>query len=77
MTNTNEKNIPILYTIDCPKCKVLEKKLESKGISYEKINNVDLINKKGLENAEFPILEIDNQLMKFSEAVNWVNTQNK
>ena len=26
----------VLYTVDCPKCKVLEKKLESNGIEFEK-----------------------------------------
>ena len=27
-----------LYTIDCPKCKVLEMKLDQKNIEYEKLH---------------------------------------
>ena len=61
----------ILYSTNCPKCNVLEKKLQSKNIDFEICNNVDLMLSKGIQQA--PYLEVDNELMNFSKAVKWVN----
>jgi glutaredoxin-related protein len=61
----------ILYSTNCPKCNVLEKKLQSKNINFEICNNVDLMLSKGIQQA--PYLEVDNELMDFSKAVKWVN----
>ena len=44
-----------LYTIDCPACRVLEKKLTLKGISFEKIFDEELFERLGY--IDFPILE--------------------
>ena len=61
----------ILYSTNCPKCNVLEKKLQSKNIDFEICNDVDLMLSKGIQQA--PYLEIDNELMDFTKAVKWVN----
>lgn len=61
----------ILYSTNCPKCNVLEKKLQSKNIDFEICNDVDLMLSKGIQQA--PYLEVDNKLMDFSKAVKWVN----
>ncbi len=61
----------ILYSTNCPKCNVLEKKLQSKNIDFEICNNVDLMLSKGIQQA--PYLEVNNELMDFSKAVKWVN----
>ena len=61
----------ILYSTNCPKCNVLEKKLQSKYIDFEICNDVDLMLSKGIQQA--PYLEVDNELMDFSKAVKWVN----
>lgn len=61
----------ILYSTNCPKCNVLEKKLQSKNINFEICNDVDLMLSKGIQQA--PYLEVDNELMDFSKAVKWVN----
>lgn len=61
----------ILYSTNCPKCNVLEKKLQSKNINFKICNNVDLMLSKGIQQA--PYLEVDNELMDFSKAVKWVN----
>ena len=65
--------MPILYSTGCPKCKVLEKKLESKGIAYEKNNSVDEMLELGI--SEVPVLNVYGQLLNFSEAIEWVNNQ--
>lgn len=60
-----------LYTTNCPKCKVLEKKLEEKNIKFEICENVDVMLEKGMMQA--PYLEIDNELLDFSKAIKWIN----
>ena len=65
--------MPILYSTGCPRCKVLEKKLESKGIAYEKNNSVDEMLELGI--SEVPVLNVYGQLLNFSEAIEWVNNQ--
>ena len=61
----------ILYTIDCPKCKVLEAKLNQKGISYEICKDKNKMIELGIKSA--PVLEINGQLYKFKEAVDFIN----
>lgn len=60
-----------LYSTHCPKCRVLETKLKSKNIQYVEVTDVDEMVKKGFQAA--PILEVDDKIMKFAEAVQWVN----
>lgn len=60
-----------LFTIDCPKCKILEKKLEQAGVKYEVCRDRDEMERKGFD--FMPVLEVDGQVMNFGEAVKWVN----
>lgn len=64
-----------LYTTNCPRCKVLEKKLEQKGINFEKVEDFDLqeMVEKGFSTA--PILDVDGKYMIFTDAVKWINSQ--
>ena len=61
----------ILYSTNCPRCNVLEKKLQSKNINFEICKDVDLMLSKGIQQA--PYLEVDNNLMDFTKAIKWVN----
>ena len=64
----------IVYSTDCPKCKVLIQKLNAKNIHYNIITDMDQMMKKGLSSA--PALELDDgTLLKFSDAIAWVNSQ--
>lgn len=63
----------ILYSTGCPKCKVLKKKLDAKGIIYTLEENEDptfMIEKGFLET---PILEVNGKTMGFVEANKWAN----
>ena len=62
-----------LFSTNCPKCKVLTMKLDKKGISYTKVEDVNTMLAKGIKTA--PYLEVDNELMDFTQAVAWVNAQ--
>lgn len=60
-----------LYTIDCPKCKILEKKLDQAGIQYDVCKNRGIMEQKGFD--FMPVLDVDGQIMDFGEAAKWVN----
>lgn len=61
----------VLYTIDCPKCKVLEKKMNNLNLDFSTIKDKDeilkIVEKTGITTA--PILEVDGQFYSFSDAV--------
>jgi len=68
----NEKSYNIiLYSNGCPKCKVLKNKLDMLKISYVEINNIENIKKKGF--MSIPILEVDGNIMNFSQAIKWIH----
>ena len=63
----------VFYSTHCPKCSVLEKKLKQANIEYTEINDVGTMLAKGTTSA--PNLEVDGKLMGFTEAVEWINSQ--
>jgi glutaredoxin len=63
----------ILYEHGGPKCKILKMKLDQKNISYETVNDIELMKAKGFQEA--PKLEIDGVVMGFKEAVEWIKEQ--
>lgn len=60
-----------MYSTHCPKCRILETKLNQKNIQYEECNDVEEMLSKGIETV--PVLEVDGQLLDFGNAVKWVN----
>ena len=61
-----------LYTTHCPRCSVLEKKLEAKNIQYYEHDNVDEMLAMGFKSA--PVLLVDGQRYNFQEAVKFINS---
>ncbi len=59
-----------LYSTDCPKCKVLEKKLDESDVTYETEKDIDIMLEKGFVSA--PMLEVDGVVMNFKEGIEWV-----
>ena len=62
-----------LYSTGCPKCKVLVTKLDGKNINYNIVSDINVIISKGINTV--PVLEVDNNLMDFKTAVDWVNAR--
>ena len=60
-----------LFTTDCPKCKVLEAKLNEKHVEYVIERDIQKMMDLGLMSA--PALQVDDKLMRFLEAVKYVN----
>lgn len=63
----------VLYSTGCPKCKILEKKMGEKGIVYETVDDVELMEEKGF--MTLPMLEVDGAVMDFGEGFKWVSNQ--
>lgn len=63
----------ILYSTHCPRCRVLEAKLDKKGLPYTVIDDMDEMVAKGFKTA--PVLEVNGEAMEFGEAIKWVGAQ--
>ena len=61
----------VLYSTGCPKCKVLEVKLNMKEIEYNVITDVSVMESKGFMSV--PMLEINGEVMDFKKANDWIN----
>ena len=61
----------ILYSTNCPKCKILEQKLKSKNIEYIEFTDVDKMIEMGF--SVMPMLEVDGVVMDFTTANKWIN----
>ena len=59
----------IVYTIHCPACNVLEKKLQKAGITYSVVDDVEQM--KNIE--QFPMMSVGaGPLMTLKEANQWI-----
>ena len=63
----------VFYTTHCPKCKVLKRKLDDKGVSYTENEDVDEMVSKGFKSA--PILVVNGKALTFKDALDWVGAQ--
>ena len=63
----------VLFSTNCPRCKILAAKLDKKHISYTVETDVDQMLALGLKSA--PGLSVDGKVMAFAEANKWVNEQ--
>lgn len=62
-----------LFSTNCPKCRVLEQKLNQKNIEFNKNSDMNEVIEKGFMSA--PVLKIDDVYLDFTSAVKWVNGQ--
>ena len=60
-----------LYSNNCPRCHVLERKLKDKNIEFDLVADEDVMIAKGFLSS--PVLEVDGIPMDFGTAVKWVN----
>lgn len=61
----------LVYTIHCPQCNVLEKKLQQAGLTYSIVDDRAELEKMGME--QFPMMQVDcGPLMTFKEANKWI-----
>lgn len=61
----------IIYSSNCPKCIVLKKKLEQKNITFTECNDFQKLLDANIKT--LPVLEVDDKLLTFNDAVNYVD----
>ena len=72
MIQRGGKNMIVtLYSTNCPRCVVLEKKLQNARINFSINNNIEEMLALGF--LEAPMLEVDGELMGFIEGNKWAN----
>ena len=62
-----------LYTVGCPNCIILEKKLKQKNIDFETITDLNIMAEKNIMSA--PMLEVDGVMMNYVTANKWLGEQ--
>lgn len=62
-----------LYSTHCPQCRALETKLTRAGIEFEVCDDVDEMAARGFKAA--PVLETEEGVLNFSQAIKWVNSK--
>ena len=62
-----------VYSSNCPKCNILEKKLQANNIEFEKITDFDTneLIERGFYS--LPIANIDEKWYTFQEAIQWLD----
>ena len=60
-----------LFSTNCPRCRVLETKLNNADISYQIENDMTEVINAGFMTA--PILKVNNQYYDFKTATEWIN----
>jgi len=60
----------ILYSNNCPKCKILKDRLDQKGLSYSICSDEELMISKGFRT--MPMLEVDGNVYMYFEAIKYL-----
>lgn len=69
----------VLYSTNCPKCKVITKKLEQKGIDFTEIDcradttYIEMLSGKGFKG--MPVLQVGDEYFDFMQANRWIGEQ--
>ena len=63
----------VFYHTGCPKCKILEKKLNEKHLEYSECKDVDKMVVMGITSV--PVLSVDGNIYNFTDAFRWVEEQ--
>ena len=60
-----------LYTTHCPKCKILEERLNEKKVKYEVNDNIEELQKMNFKSV--PNLEIDGKIYNYLDSIRYLN----
>ena len=63
----------VLYSTGCPKCKVLEAKLNNKHIRHQIVTDTDEIIQRGFTSV--PVLKVKEHFFNFFDANQWINSE--
>lgn len=63
----------ILYSTGCPQCNILKEILQKKNIIFQIEDNVEKMKELGF--SSLPMLSIDNKILNFKEAFNFLKNE--
>lgn len=63
----------ILYSTGCPQCNILKEMLQKKNIVFQIEDNVEKMKELGF--SSLPMLSIDNKILNFKEAFNFLKNE--
>jgi glutaredoxin-related protein len=63
----------VLYSTECPKCKVLEQKLDTYNIDYSLETDTNKMTELGFTKA--PMLKVGDTILDFYHANQWINEE--
>lgn len=63
-------NKPILYTLNCPICKVVKQKLDDANIEYEVCTDTDKMASLGIDT--LPVLSVDGKLLHAKQIYEYI-----
>lgn len=69
----------ILYSTNCPRCKVICKKLQQKNLDFTEINcktdtaYIEMLSSKGFKG--MPVLQVGDEYFDFMKANKWIGEQ--
>lgn len=63
----------ILYSTGCPQCNILKEMLQKKNVIFQIEDNVEKMKELGF--SSLPMLSIDNKILNFKEAFNFLKNE--
>lgn len=63
----------ILYSTGCPQCNILKEMLQKKNIIFQIEDNIEKMKELGF--SSLPMLSIDNKILNFKEAFNFLKNE--
>ena len=63
-----------LFSTGCPKCRVLEQKLNAKNIDFIKSSDIQEVIDQVFMSV--PVLKINDKYYDFKQGVDWINNEN-
>lgn len=63
----------ILYSTGCPQCNILKEMLQKKNIVFQIEDNIEKMKELGF--SSLPMLSIDNKIINFKEAFNFLKNE--
>ena len=68
----------ILYTlVDCDRCKLVKQMLDTHGVHYDTIDDVEVLKESGFAELSFPIMDVDGErIEEYTDILSWFRRNN-
>ena len=66
----------LLFSTGCPKCRVLEAKLNAKHIPFIVNDDIEYMQSLNIDSVPILCIESEGQILDFPQAIQWINNYN-